>query len=166
MQINATLINLYHVCHRQTWLHYHGIRMEHTSEAVKDGKVVHEHSYPQRSEKYTELDLGIAKIDFYDARNKVVHEIKRSNKVEEAHAWQVKYYLWLLKKAGIEGATAILEYPLIRKTQQLRLEPEDEEYLESCLLEIEELLQNLQPPDRRKKSFCKSCSYFELCWSE
>jgi CRISPR-associated exonuclease Cas4 len=166
MQLIPTHINYYHVCYRKLWLFSHGIRMEHTSEAVKDGKLVHEHSYPQRPAQYTELDLGIAKIDFYDARNRIVHEIKRSNKIEEAHAWQVKYYLYLLKQAGIAGAMAILEYPLLRKTRQLALEQEDEEYLENCLSEIEKLLQDSHPPDRRNKSFCKSCSYFELCWSE
>src|SRR5690606_32181057 len=34
------------------------------------------------------------KIDFFDTKNKVVHETKRSNKVEQAHIWQVKFYLW------------------------------------------------------------------------
>ncbi|THH40238.1 Dna2/Cas4 domain-containing protein [Neolewinella litorea] len=35
--INATLINLYHVCHRQLWLHAHELRMEHESDAVYAG---------------------------------------------------------------------------------------------------------------------------------
>ena len=166
MHLTPTHINYFHVCHRKLWLFSHGIRMEHTSEAVKDGKLVHEHSYPQRPERYTELDLGIAKIDFYDVKNKVVHEIKRSNKVEAAHTWQVKYYLYLLKQAGVKGAYAILEYPLLRKTQQLRLELEDECYLQNCLSDIEKLLQCSNSPDRRNKTFCKSCSYFELCWTE
>jgi CRISPR-associated exonuclease Cas4 len=52
MTINATLINLYHVCHREMWLHANGIRMEHTSDTVYDGKLLHETSYPQRAEKY------------------------------------------------------------------------------------------------------------------
>ena len=49
--------------------------MEHTSEVVADGKLLHESSYPQRAEKYREIDLSFilnskidlfGKIDFYD----------------------------------------------------------------------------------------------------
>ncbi|MBS1446990.1 MAG: Dna2/Cas4 domain-containing protein, partial [Odoribacter sp.] len=38
MNVTATLINLYHVCKREMWLHAHGIRMEHTSDLVTEGK--------------------------------------------------------------------------------------------------------------------------------
>jgi len=73
MTINATLINLYHVCKREMWLHANGIRMEHTSDTVAEGKLIHETSYPQRAEKYTEIEIGGSKIDFYDAKNKIIH---------------------------------------------------------------------------------------------
>jgi CRISPR-associated exonuclease Cas4 len=166
MQITPTLINLYHVCHRQVWLHAHGIRMEHTSEVVADGKFVHENSYPQRAQRYEELQLGPAKIDYYDAKNKVVHEIKRSNKAEEAHRWQVKYYLWLLEQAGIPGATGLLEYPALRRTETVTLDEEDRPRLQELLQEIEHILVKPQPPERVQKRICKGCSYFDFCWSE
>lgn len=41
-----------------------------------------EASYPQRAAKYTEIDLGVAVIDYYYAENKIIHEIKKSDKVE------------------------------------------------------------------------------------
>jgi CRISPR-associated exonuclease Cas4 len=121
MTITATLINLYHICHRELWLHANGVRMEHTSDTVYEGKLIGETTYPQRPEKYTEIEIGGSKIDFYDAKNKVVHEIKKSNKAEEAHEWQVKYYIWLLQQNGIEGATGILEYPKLRQITEVRL---------------------------------------------
>jgi CRISPR-associated exonuclease Cas4 len=73
MNINATLINYYHLCHRKLWLHANGITMEHTSDVVYEGKLIGEESYPQRAEKNQELEIlaeldgGIrasAKIDF------------------------------------------------------------------------------------------------------
>ncbi|MCC5943860.1 MAG: Dna2/Cas4 domain-containing protein [Bernardetiaceae bacterium] len=88
--ITASLINMYHVCKREMWLHANHINMEQTSDLVYEGKLIGETSYPQRSEKYTELVLENAKIDFYDAKNKVVHEIKKSNKLEKAHIAQEK----------------------------------------------------------------------------
>jgi CRISPR-associated exonuclease Cas4 len=164
MNINATLINLYHVCKREMWLHAHGIRMEHTSDTVAEGKLIGETSYPKRAAKYTELDLGVAKIDFYDEKNRVVHEIKKSNKVEKAHEWQVKYYLLLLYRAGITDATGILEYPKLRETKKVVLEQHDMEALKEAEKDIEAIVARDKPPERIRKSFCRKCSYFDLCW--
>lgn len=131
MYINATLINLYNVCQRELWLHANGIRFEHTSDLVLEGKLIHEDSYPQRSEKYEEIELDGIKVDYYDAKSKVIHEIKKSNKVEKAHEWQVKYYLYVFEQNGIEGVTGLLEYPVLRKTQPVILSDLDREKIEA-----------------------------------
>ena len=172
MRINASLLNMYIVCPRECWLHANGINMEHTSDTVYDGKLLHETSYPQRSEKYSEIEISAAfdgtelfgKIDFYDAKNKVIHETKRSDKVEEAHEWQVKFYLWLLELNGIEGASAILEYPKLRKKDEVHLTEPDKEYLKECVKNIRILLQNDICPPVINSKICKSCSYYELCY--
>lgn len=174
MTINATLINLYHVCRRECWLHANGINMEHTSDTVYDGKMLHENSYPQRNEKHSELSVeavrhGISlfgKIDFYDARQKLIHETKRSDKVEKAHEWQVKFYLWLLRLNGIEDATAILEYPLLRQTDKIMLTDDDIGHLEKSIISIKNLKENEQCPQVINANICKSCSYYELCYVE
>lgn len=78
--------------------------MEQNSDIVYDGKLLHETSYPQRSDKHTEIELSATyngynltgKIDFYDAKLKRIHEIKRSDKAETAHEWQAKFYIWIL----------------------------------------------------------------------
>ena len=66
--------------------------MEHTSDLVYEGKLIHEDSYPQRTVKYEEIELDGIKVDFYDTKNKVIHEIKKSNKVDTAHEWQLECY--------------------------------------------------------------------------
>lgn len=167
MQVTPTLLNYFLLCHRKVWLHAHGIRMEQTSDVVYEGKLISETTYPQRAARYTELDLGIAKIDFYDPKEKVVHEVKKSNKMEQAHEWQVKYYLYLMEQAGIEGATGLLEYPKMRETKEVLLSQADREYLEEVLPQIEHLINNASCPARLdKKSRCRHCSYFDFCWSE
>ena len=111
MNINGIYFNYYQVCKRKLWLFANGINMEHTSDTVYDGKLLHETSYPQRAERYEEMLISVeyedvtlfGKIDYFDARNKVIHEIKRSDKVEEAHIRQVKFYLWLLEFNGVDG---------------------------------------------------------------
>ncbi|GAA4317923.1 Dna2/Cas4 domain-containing protein [Compostibacter hankyongensis] len=144
MTLNATLINLYHVCPRECWLHANGIRMETTSEIVADGKLLHEISYPQRPGKYTEIELSstfheielMGKIDFYDAKEKVIHEIKRSDKAEVAHEWQAKFYIWLLELNSIAGARAVLEYPKLRQTSEVTLSIPDKTYLQEVIYKI------------------------------
>ncbi len=87
--LTPTQLNYYKICHRKLWLFSRQITMEQTSDAVFEGKLTHEYSYPQRAAKNNELDLGIAKIDFYDSKNKIVHETKQSDKMEDAHLLQV-----------------------------------------------------------------------------
>lgn len=125
MNITGTHFNYYQVCKRKLWLFANGLNMEHTSDLVYDGKLIQETSYPQRSERYEELEMGGIKIDFYDARNKIIHEIKRSDKVEIAHEWQVKYYIYVLEKTGVEGVLGILEYPTLRHTARVTLSDDD-----------------------------------------
>lgn len=165
MKINATLVNLYHVCHRELWLHANGIRFEHTSDLVFEGKLIHEDSYPQRSSKYEEIELDGIKVDFYDAKNKIIHEIKKSNKVEVAHEWQLKYYLYVFEQNGMTGVKGILEYPTLRKTQEVILSDIDRQAITEMKLDISKIIMDEKCPPLQKKSICKSCSYYEFCYS-
>jgi CRISPR-associated exonuclease Cas4 len=162
--VNATVINLYHVCKREMWLHANGIRMEHTSEIVATGKLIHETTYPQRAEKYTELDIGGSKIDFYDAKNKVIHEIKKSDKMKQAHEWQVKYYILLLEENGIADVKGILEYPKLRETKEVLLEESDKIYLLAVKQQINEIIISDKCPPTINSSICKKCSYYDFCY--
>jgi CRISPR-associated protein Cas4 len=166
MQINATLINLYHVCKRECWLHANGIRFEHTSDLVAEGKLIHEKSYPQRPERYEELEIDGIKLDFYDARNRVIHEIKKSDKVEEAHRWQLKYYIHVLERNGVEGVTGILEYPTLRQTEKVELTDDDRIKIAEIEQKIEQLLASDVCPPRIKSKICRQCSYYDFCYVE
>ena len=108
--------------------------MEHTSDLVYEGKLIHEESYPQRSVRYEELAIDGIKIDFYDARNKIVHEVKKSNKIAPAHRLQLLYYLYVLEQNGILGATGILEYPKLRKTEEILLTDIDRENIKKIMV--------------------------------
>lgn len=164
MNITGTHISYYLVCHRKLWLFSHEIRMEHTSDLVAEGKLIHESTYPQRSERYQELEIDGIKIDYYDARNKVIHEVKKSDKLETAHEWQVKYYIYVLERNGIEGVTGIIEYPKLRHTTEILFSNRDKEELESMITEVGRVMQSELCPDRVKRTICKSCSYMDFCW--
>src|SRR5699024_6208558 len=134
MILTGTHINYYRLCKRKLWLFANDIQMEQTSDLVADGKIIEEESYLQRSERYTQIELSYnlkevslsGKIDFFDTKNKIVHETKRSNKVEDAHIWQVKFYLWLLKLNDVEAEKGIIEYPKMRERETVFLEEKDE----------------------------------------
>lgn len=164
MNIIATYINYYHVCQRKLWLFANGIRMEHTSETVAEGKLIGETSYLERAEKYTEIEIDGVKIDFYDARNKVVHEVKKSDSVEKAHVAQVKYYLYKLQRHGIEGATGIIEYPKLRQREFVELNTADTEQIKQWEKDITQLIEQEQCPPVIKAKICRQCSYSDFCY--
>lgn len=164
--LTGTHFNYFQVCHRKLWLFANGINMEHTSDLVAEGKLIHESSYSQRSANYEEVEMDGVKVDFYDARNKVIHEIKKSNKMEDAHEWQLKYYLYVFKRNGVEGCSGLLEYPTLRQTKVVELSDADIETLLETEMRIKEIIDSDDCPPRQKKTICKSCSYFDFCYSE
>ena len=166
MNITGTHFNYYQVCRRKLWLFANGIGMEHTSDLVYEGKLIHEESYPQRSEKYQEIEMDGIKVDYYDAKNKVIHEIKKSDKVEKAHEWQLKYYIYVFERNGIEGVKGILEYPVLRKKDEIVLSEVDRDKLKEMEKEITNIIENETCPPLEKKKLCKNCSYYDFCYSE
>lgn len=166
MKITGTLINYYLVCHRELWLFANGINMEQESDLVYEGKLIHEESYPERSSKYEEVAIDGIKVDYYDAKNHVIHEIKKSNKVDRAHEWQLKYYMYVFEQHGVTDVRGILEYPEMRKTKEVMLSDVDREKIRSMINEIESIIQQEDCPKRVKKGLCRNCSYFDFCYSE
>lgn len=164
MRITGTHFNYYSICHRKLWLFANGMQMEHVSELVESGKLIHETSYPGRNEHYEEVEIDGVKIDYYDARRGVIHEVKKSDKVEDAHELQLKYYLWVFEQNGIRVDFGILEYPKLRKTNEVYLSNIDREAFPGMLGEIEEICMSESCPEKEKMSICKRCAYFDFCW--
>lgn len=165
MQITGTHFNYYLICHRKLWLFANGIQMEHTSDVVYEGRFIHENSYDRRSEKYQEIEIDGIKLDYYDPRNRVVHEIKKSDKRSQAHLWQLKYYLFVLEQNGVENCTGILEYPRLHKKEEVFLSIPDKEAIHEMIDEIKRIIHDEKCPPRLPKSKCKNCSYFDFCHS-
>jgi CRISPR-associated exonuclease Cas4 len=165
MKVTGPHMHYYFNCHRQLWLFANGINMEHTSDDVFEGKMIHETSYQQRSSNYEEIAIDGIKIDYYDAKNRVVHEIKKSSKLFNSHAWQVKYYIYILEKIGIDGVTGVLEYPKERKTEEVFLSIPDKERIVELLEEIDTIIHADKCPEAINKPKCKKCSYYDFCYS-
>jgi len=155
----GTQVNYYFVCKRKLWLFSHNLEMERTSSLVDKGKLLHEISYPRKTK---EIELGPIKIDFL-SRGHEIHDIKRSKRIEVAHTGQMLYYLYWLKRKGIT-AKGVIDYPLLRRKQEIELTEEKEREVERFLADIRQILSKRVPPPPEKKSYCKKCSYYELCW--
>ena len=103
-------------------------------------------------------------MDYYDAKRKVIHEIKKSDKVDQAHEWQLKYYLYVFERNGIEGVSGILEYPKLRKTSEVFLSDVDRETIKEMEQKIKEVIESEACPPLEKKGICRKCSYYDFCY--
>ncbi len=165
MIITGTHFNYFMICRRKLWLFANGMGMEHSSDLVYEGKLIHEHSYVKRSEKFEEVTLGGIKVDYYDKKRKIIHEVKKSDKIDEAHEWQLKYYLYVFESAGIEGVTGILEYPKLRRTSEVILSERDREEIIIFEKEIADVIHSERCPEKTETKICRNCSYYDFCFS-
>lgn len=165
MHITGTHFNYYNICKRKLWLLSHQIQMEHTSDMVYEGKLIHETTYPQRSSRYEEIAIEGIKVDFYDSKKNIIHEIKKSDKKEGAHLWQLKYYLYIFEKNGIKNTSGIIEYPKLRKKEEIFLSEADRQIIKEHLKEITQIIHSEICPPAIQKSKCRNCSYFDFCYT-
>ncbi|MFW5700358.1 MAG: CRISPR-associated protein Cas4 [Cyclobacteriaceae bacterium] len=157
----GTIINYYFVCKRELWLFSRGLQCEDKSDLVTLGRLLHEDSY-KKSRK--EFQFGSIKVDWIDMKSKIIHETKKSNKAEEAHRWQLKYYLYFLKQNGIGEFKGELNYPKLNKKEKVTLAPGDDAKIEMIIDNIDRVTSSPEPPPVINAKICRSCSYMELCY--
>ena len=159
-EITGIMVYYFFVCQRKLWYFYHQINMENENESVQIGKILDESSY-SRENKHINID-NVINIDYLSSKH-ILHEIKKSKSVEDASIWQLKYYLYYLKKRGVENLTGKIDYPLLKKSVNVTLLREDKEKMETTLAAIREICNTKKAPMREKKLICKKCAYFDLC---
>ena len=174
--IGGMLFSYFLICPRKAWLVRQGIWMEQESEDVALGRLLDETAY-SRSEKH--LDLYAAApdgtpltgcIDRAVLKEGVLHETKKGRSCSEAHQWQVRFYLWLLRLNGVSGSGGAafrgqIDYPALRRSEPVELTDKLEQELCHKLQELCLLLAADHPPERiEKRSFCKKCAFEELCY--
>lgn len=160
-KITGVMVYYYFVCKRKLWFFSNNLDMEHTSELVGIGKLIDETSY-DRERKHILIDEMI-NVDFLKDW-KVIHEVKKSKKLDEAAKWQLKYYIWVLRNKGVNIKKGILDYPLLRKREEIYLTTEEENELMEVLKDIENILNTTLPPYAINKPYCKKCAYYEFCY--
>lgn len=160
-KVTGVMVYYYFICKRKLWFFSNNLNMESNSELVGIGKLVDETSYG-RERKNILIDESI-NIDFLKDW-KIVHEVKKSRKMDEASKWQLKYYMWVLKNKGVEIEKGILDYPLLRKREEIFLSEDDEKKLEIIIEDIRKIISSKLPLDTLNKGVCKKCAYYEFCY--
>ena len=161
LHVTGTKVNYYVICKRKLWLFARHLTMEHSSDKVRLGKHVHEHSYPH--ERHRELDIaGLIHIDIVGHR---LREIKSSRKMLKAHRLQILYYLYFLKRLGVEGLEGEMNFPKERRKEVVILDAEAERQVEEVIEGIVRIEEMHSAPEAEFRTICRSCSYAELCWS-
>ena len=161
MRITGIMFYYYFVCPRKLWHFSKGISLEDENENVMLGKLLDVSSFG-REKKHIMIDNTV-NVDFIKDW-KILHEIKKSKSIEEASIWQVKYYLYFLKKRGIEIEKGILDYPKIKRREEIFLLKEDEKKIEDILKEIEKIVNMEKAPEKINSKICKKCAYYEYCY--
>ena len=160
-QISGTMFYYYFVCKRKLWFFSNGIQLEEDNEDVILGKLIDENSYSKEL-KHISIDNTV-NIDFIKDW-KILHEVKKQKSIEEAGVWQLKYYLYFLKIRGINIEKGILDYPKLKKREEVFLSEDDEKKIKEILSEIEKITVMEKPPELEKLKICKKCAYFEYCY--
>jgi CRISPR-associated exonuclease Cas4 len=157
----GTEFNYYHICTRKLWLFSHDIEMEQGSDAVYLGRLIHENSYV-RKEKEILID-GAIRIDFLDEEG--VHEVKKSNKMEDSHIAQTLYYIYCLRQKGVDIRKGVINYPKQRRTTEVFLTEEKEAEIAGTVEKIRKIEALEAPPDPLNATICKKCSYEDFCYA-
>lgn len=160
LKTTGVKINYLYVCERKLWLFDRGIAMESGSDKVLMGKLLGEHSYPREDKKEILID-NLISIDIVG--NDAIREVKYSNRLKHADRIQILYYLYYLKQLGVEKR-GIINYPKMRKREEVILAPEAEKEIESALIRVNEVLKMAKPPELQRKPYCTKCAYYEFCW--
>lgn len=165
MATTGTHVAYFHLCHRKLWLFANGINMEQRSELVAEGKFIDETSYEHRANRWQQLEIEKVKIDHVDVKQGIVKEVKKSRKKESAHMAQLKYYLYVLERNGMNMKYGLLEYPRLRQTERVYLTPEDRQAIPKWEQQIHHIIIRVDCPVLVKKGICKKCAYYEFCFT-
>lgn len=162
VKITGVLVSYMVICERKAWFFARGLGMEQESDLVDIGRLIAESAY---SRKKHEIDIDHTIVmDWVDWHNKIIHEVKKSVRMEEAHLWQVRYYIYYLERKGAVGFRGMINYPRQRRIKEVILNDDDRQKLQELLQRIPELLGREKPPLPVRIVPCSRCAYYEFCW--
>lgn len=160
VKVSGVMVQYYVLCKRELWFYIHQINMNYNNEDISIGKTIHENSYKRKKK---ELRVDNIVFDFVEDNEELtIFEVKKSSKVTLGAKYQLYYYLYTLKKAGL-NPKGVLVYPKEKKREKIELTEDIESELKEIIKGISEIANMSKPPKEINKPYCKRCSFFELC---
>ena len=163
MNVTGTMISYLFICERKLWLLTHHLEMEHNSDKVALGQLLHQETFTRERMKELSIDEQV-KLDFID-RDGTLHDVKSGQSMSHAHQMQVLYYLYLLKQKGATNRKGVINYVKQRQTEEVELTEKKELDVKSAIVQVNAIAKQRQAPNVQWMKICRSCSYNELCWS-
>lgn len=158
--ISGLHVQYFFICHRKLWLYSKNLGFETDHEKVIDGSLLHERAYKNANRKELMVDQSF-KVDVIDGD--YVREVKLSSKMTEADKYQLLFYLYQLKKRGL-NKKGLVSYTKEKRTEEIILTEDDERKLDDIEKAIERILHSEQIPKRVKKPYCRQCAYYDFCY--
>ncbi len=160
IKITGLMIQYFHVCKRELWFMSRGIDIDRETTNIQRGTHVDETSYNDSRSSFM-IDNRI-QLDVLDSGD--VMEVKVSSALEKPARMQLLFYLWYLREIHGVEKNGVLAYPTERKRESVTLTKKTTEQIESTINGILQVVNQDQPPALKKKPYCDSCLYQDLCW--
>jgi len=136
---------------------------EEDNDLMDLGRAIHEFSF-----KRDEKEIAVEGMKFDIVRDEdgktTVCEVKKSSRFELPSRMQLVYYLYRLRKEGVEAEGELL-IPKEKKRERIVLDEALTRELEQAISEIQRITEQERPPEAKKTRFCAKCAYAEFCWS-
>ena len=175
-RVGGMLVGYHVLCPRKAWLSMNGLWMEQESTTVALGRQIDDDSYKRERKDImltAEAPDGtplIGKVDWAGLDAGVLHETKKSAAAEEAHVWQLRFYLWMLALNDVTGPDGTrfrgeINYPRQRRKESVELQDAHIDRLASIVARLRKLSNASTPPPRHdNRSFCRECAFEDLCY--
>lgn len=161
--ITGTLIWYYFICQREVWLMSRQIVADQSDENMDWGRFLHEHSYSREKKEIAWESIKIDALSNVKGQL-VVAEVKKTSSYLTSAKMQVLFYLYNLKKAGID-AVGELRFPEEKRREAVVLDDAAEKKLMEAVQNIRRIIARETPHLPEKIKFCGKCAYREFCWA-
>lgn len=160
----GSLVQAYSICPRQAWLMGRQITPDEDNVYLQLGRLIQSQSY-SRERKELRFEHMVLDVIRREDKTFVVAEVKKSSRASEAARLQLGFYLYELKRMGIEAEGELL-FPEERYRETVVLDENLEREIEEIKKKIQDLLHQPFPPRLEERGrFCGKCAYNEFCWA-
>jgi len=159
----GSLVNAYIICHRKAWLMYRQISPDEDNTLLHIGRLIQRDTYG-REQKELRLEHLVLDLIRRNDEDLIVAEVKKSSRGLEAARMQLAFYLYELRRMGIEAKGELL-FPTERRRERMVLDESLARRVEHLKEDILTLVLQESAPRPERKSFCKNCAYAEFCWA-